>query len=37
MELVHIHPQNPGFVTKDLIPTQLELTFAKSPKIIGEV
>ncbi len=36
MELVHIHPQNPGFVTKDLIPTQLEITFAKSPKIIGE-
>ncbi len=36
MKLVHIHPQNPGFVTKDLIPTQLELTFAKNPKIISE-
>ena len=36
MELVHIHPQNPAFVTKDFIPTQLELTFAKNPKTIGE-
>ena len=36
MELVHIHPQNPAFVTKDFIPTQLELTFAKNPKIISE-
>ena len=35
MELVHIHPQNPAFVTKDFIPTQLELTFAKNPKPIG--
>lgn len=36
MDLVHIHPQNPAFVTKDFIPTQMELTFAKNPKIIGE-
>ncbi len=35
MELVHIHPQNPAFVTKDFIPTQLELTFAKNPQPIG--
>ena len=35
MQLVHIHPQNPAFVTKDLIPTQLELTFAKNPIPIG--
>ena len=32
-ELVHIHPQNPAPVTKDEIPTQIELTFAKSPVI----
>ena len=31
MELVHIHPQNPAFVTENNIPTQLELTFAKNP------
>ena len=36
MDLVHIHPQNTAFVTKDFIPTQLELTFAKHPKIISE-
>lgn len=35
MELVHIHPQNPAFVTSDNIPTQLELTFAKNPNPIG--
>lgn len=35
MELVHIHPQNPAFVTIDHIPTQIELTFAKNPKPIG--
>ena len=29
MELVHIHPQNPAAVTKDLTSTQLELSFAK--------
>ena len=37
MELVHIHPQNPAFVTKDHIPTQIELTFAKNPEAIGPV
>lgn len=36
MELVHIHPQNPAFVTEDFIPTQLELTFARNPKIISD-
>ena len=35
MKLVHIHPQNPAFVTSDSIPTQIELTFAKNPKSIG--
>lgn len=35
MDLVHIHPQNPAFVTDDYIPTQLELTFAKNPVPIG--
>jgi hypothetical protein len=37
MELVHIHPQNPAFVTEDHIPTQIELTFAKTPNPIGPV
>ena len=35
IELVHIHPQNPAAVTKDLIPTQLELSFAKNPQPIS--
>ena len=35
MDLVHIHPQNPAFVTSDEIPTQLELTFAKNPNPVG--
>ena len=37
MELVHIHPQNPAFVTENNIPTQLELTFAKNPNPIGPI
>ncbi len=37
MELVHIHPQNPAFVTSDFIPTQIELTFSKSPKPINNL
>lgn len=37
MELVHIHPQNPAFVTEKNIPTQIELTFAHEPKSIGSV
>ncbi len=36
LELVHIHPQNPAFVTSENIPTQLELTFAKNPNPIGQ-
>ena len=35
MELVHIHPQNPAHVAENNIPTQIELTFAKKPKMIG--
>ena len=35
MELVHIHPQNPAFVTSEHIPTQLELSFAKNCEAIG--
>lgn len=35
MDLVHIHPQNPAFVTSNEIPTQLELTFAKNPSPVG--
>lgn len=37
MTLVHIHPQNPAFVTDQNIPTQIELTFARNPKSIGPV
>ena len=37
MELVHIHPQNPAFVTSDFIPTQIELTFSKSPTPINNM
>ena len=35
LTLVHIHPQNPAFVTDNNIPTQIELSFAKNPKIIS--
>jgi hypothetical protein len=35
MELAHIHPQNPAHVAENDIPTQIELTFARKPKIIG--
>ena len=35
MDLIHIHPQNPAHVAENDIPTQIELTFAKKPKIIG--
>jgi len=35
MELIHIHPQNPAHVAENSIPTQVELTFANEPKIIG--
>ena len=35
LTLVHIHPQNPAFVTDSNIPTQIELSFAKNPKIIS--
>ena len=35
MELIHIHPQNPAHIAENNIPTQIELTFAKKPKIIG--
>ena len=35
MDLIHIHPQNPAHVAENDIPTQLELTFAKNPKIIS--
>lgn len=35
LELVHIHPQNPAPVTINNIPTQIEITFSKNPKIIG--
>jgi len=35
MELIHIHPQNPAHVAENNIPTQVELTFANEPKIIG--
>tara|TARA_B100000029_G_scaffold396465_1_gene394518 strand:+ start:395 stop:1180 length:786 start_codon:yes stop_codon:yes gene_type:complete len=37
LTLVHIHPQNPAFVTDDNIPTQIELSFARNPKIISSV
>ena len=33
MELIHIHPQNPSHISENNIPTQIELTFAKKPKI----
>ena len=36
MELVHIHPQNPAFVTSDFIPTQIE-TFSKNPTPINNL
>ena len=35
MTLVHIHPMNQA-LTVDNIPIQIELSFAKKPKIIGE-
>ena len=35
MELIHIHPQNPAHVAENNIPTQIELTFAKEPRIIN--
>ena len=35
MNLVHIHAQNPAFVTEQNIPTQIELTFAKNAFAIG--
>ena len=35
MDLIHIHAQNPAHVAENDIPTQLELTFAKNPKIIS--
>ena len=36
MKLVHIHAQNPAHIAENNIPTQIELTFAKNPKVIGE-
>lgn len=36
LKLVHIHAQNPAPVTINNIPTQLELTFAKNPNVIGD-
>lgn len=33
--LVHIHPQNASPVTRNNIPTQLEITFSKIPDVIG--
>lgn len=36
LDLVHIHGQNPAPVTLDNIPTQLEISFAKNPEIIGQ-
>ena len=35
MDLIHIHAQNPAHVAENDIPTQIELTFAKNPKVIG--
>ena len=35
MKLVHIHGQNPAHISENNIPTQIELTFAKDPKITG--
>ncbi len=35
MKLVHIHAQNPAHIAENNIPTQIELTFAKNPKIIS--
>ena len=35
MDLIHIHAQNPAHVAENDIPTQIELTFAKNPKIIS--
>ena len=35
MKLIHIHPQNPAHIAENNIPTQVELTFARQPKIIG--
>ena len=35
MKLVHIHGQNPAHIAKNDIPTQIELTFARNPEIIG--
>ena len=35
MKLVHIHGQNPAHIAKNDIPTQIELTFARDPEIIG--
>jgi len=37
MKLVHIHAQNPAFVTEKNIPTQIELTFAKDAVAVGLV
>ncbi len=36
LELVHLHPNNSGPTNKEGIPTIVELSFAKNPKIIGE-
>jgi len=36
MKLIHIHPQNPAHVAENNIPTQLELTFSREPKIISQ-
>lgn len=35
MDLIHIHAQNPAHVAENDIPTQIELTFSKNPKIIS--
>ena len=35
MKLIHIHPQNPADVTENGIPTQIEFTFSKNPKIVS--
>ena len=35
MKLIHIHPQNPAHVAENNIPTQVELTFSREPKIIS--
>lgn len=35
-DVVHIHPQNPAPVTKNNIPTQIELSFSKNPTKIGD-